>query len=293
MYRALQLRFSFLLATSLLVIASASGHSAQAAEKTCCVDEDIAAAFLLHWSYSREWPDAFPFTLADDQLEFVGAATNAGHHIVSIAWKAQVTSKVALQLVGDALAAENWRQLPDASRGSLSWRRGFISRQALAVSNNQQFCRGQDGLMSIQARDSDIGTVVSLTNQPIYNGKDCSDHLESQRQDPYDSTLTKYLPMLEMPENAPLPNGGSGTGGSSNDAHADILVKTDISESELIRFFEAQMIDQQWQLNSRFSGDSFSGSVWQRQIDGRTLSCLVTAQGARRGIKLRMQLDAL
>ena len=295
MYRAFQLRFSFLLATSLLVIASATGYSVQAAEESCCVDEDIAAVFLHKVSYSREWPEAFPFTLADDQLEFVAAATSGvGQGSLVVGLKSQLSIDATLQVLGAALSAADWRQVPTGASTQQWMSRGFISRQIRAVANNQQYCRAQDGVMSIRVRESTTGTVVSLSNYPIHSGQNCAEFIKSHQQDQNpEMGMQRYLPLLELPQGADADGRSSGSGGSTYDAHAGMTVKTEMSGTDLLRSFDAQMTDQQWQLDSRFNGSFLSGSVWQREVDGRTIGLVLTAINASRGLGLRMELSFL
>ena len=66
-----------------------------------------------------------------------------------------------------------------------------------------------------------------------------------------------------------------------------------MSGTDLLRSFDAQMTDQQWQLDSRFNGSFLSGSVWQREVDGRTIGLVLTAINASRGLGLRMELSFL
>jgi hypothetical protein len=52
---------------------------------TCCVDEDIAAAFPLYATFSRDWPTDFPLKLDIEGFEYIGSSQYDTASIQSVA----------------------------------------------------------------------------------------------------------------------------------------------------------------------------------------------------------------
>ena len=186
--------------------------------------------------------------------------------------------------------------MPDHNGIRVRYERGFIQHQPVVIGNNQQFCRDRDGVLSTQARQTDIGTVVTLSHRRDRARRDCAGMIAERRLQPsHTSGLMSFLPALALPETVKmaLDGRGSGSGGGSNDAHASTSVETDMSAAEIIFNFEPQMTTQQWTMDTRFQGSSASGHIWRRDADGLNLICIVTAFESDNGLRLRMHVEPL
>jgi len=81
---------------------------------TCCVDEDIAAAFVWHTTYSREWPDDLPLRLEPPGLEFIGSSVGHQGRQRSVAWKGAISPQATHELAVDLLLDQEWVAMPAA-----------------------------------------------------------------------------------------------------------------------------------------------------------------------------------
>lgn len=264
-----------------------------AAADTCCVDEDIAAAFLLHETYSRDWPSDFPLRVDIEGFEFIGSSQYTQASIQSVAWRTELNPQSSRDLVTEAILADDWLPMPRVDRMRINQERGFIPHQRRAIEDNQQFCRGRDGTLSVRARQSTVGTVVTLTHSDQNRARDCAAHMAAREiHQIHGAGIMNYLPTLMLPESIEA-HSGSGTGGGGDEARADMSVTTALSAAEVSFYFEPQMKEQQWTLESDFQGSKTSGHLWRRTVDGLELTCIVTAIESGNGLRLRMHVEAL
>ena len=264
------------------------------AADTCCVDEDIAAAFPLHATFSRDWPADFPLTFNFEELEFIGSRKYDEAPIQSVAWKSPLNPQSSRDLVTEVMLANDWIPMPSDDRMHPSSQRGFIPHQVRSTEDNQQFCRDRDGTLTVQARESTVGTVLTLTHNNDNRGRDCAGLMAAQTIAQSYSTMgfSAYLPVLTLPESIET-NAGGGSGSSGDEANASMSVTTDVSAAEVSFYFEPQMKAQQWILESDIHGRKVSGHVWRRIVDGLELICIVTAAESRNGLSLRMHVEGL
>lgn len=264
------------------------------AADTCCIDEDIAAAFLLHATFSRDWPGEFPVAVDLEEFEFVGTSRYEQAPILSVAWKSRLDPQSSRDLVTDAIVAQGWTYMPSNERMHMDNQRGFVPHQVRETRDNQQFCRDRDGTLSVSARESAIGTVLTLTHNSDNRGRDCAGMMAAQTigQSYGNMGFGAYLPTLTLPESIQARHGG-GVGSGGDEAHSSMKVTTDVSPAEVSYYFEPQMKAQQWTLESDIQGRSVSGHIWRRTVDGLDLVCIVTATESRNGLSLRMHVEAL
>lgn len=264
------------------------------AADTCCVDEDIAAAFLTHANFSRDWPGEFPVALDLEGFEFVGSSRYGQAANLAVAWKTDLDPQSSRELVTEAIAAQGWTSMPSHERADVRNQRGFIPHQIRETQDNQQFCRDRDGTLSVQARESTVGTVLTLTHHNDDSGRDCAGRMAAQtiRQSYSVMGFGVHLPTLTLPESIQAWHGG-GVGSGGDEAHSSMKVNTDVSAAEVSYYFEPQMKAQQWTLESDIQGGSVSGHIWRRTADGLDLVCIVTATETRNGLSLRMLVEGL
>lgn len=275
----------------LLLIISSAAHAGE----TCCVDPDIAAAFLQHYTYSREWPEGFPIDVQDPSLEFIGSSVGTFGMQTAVAWTSDLQPDAARQMVADALRKEMWRPIPQGERMQASFQRGFVSHKQMPVTDYQQYCRNQDGQATLVATASDIGTVVTLSHFANRGAQDCETMIRAQAGGHFfNRGLLGYLPVLKLPEALDLPPyAGNGIGGGSDEAHSSVSVGSAVAPETLMASFDGQMVEQGWHMDANFQGNATMGQVWLREIDGLKLACVVTAVlGDESNIRLRMHLEA-
>jgi hypothetical protein len=56
----------------------------------CCVHEDVAAAFLPHITYSREWPATFPLHIENPALVFIASSIGYQRKSTAVAWRSEM-----------------------------------------------------------------------------------------------------------------------------------------------------------------------------------------------------------
>ncbi|MEM9137635.1 MAG: hypothetical protein AAGB01_09850 [Cyanobacteria bacterium P01_F01_bin.42] len=264
------------------------------AEETCCIDDDMVAAFGQQITYSRSWPDSFPIDITSPSLDLVGSSVGYGGIQTTVAWRSKLDPPDARELVSGFLTRDDWQAMPQRGGPVRLYQHGFISSQQIRTSNNQQFCRGRDGQLTISARRTRIGIITSLAYTPNRGGLDCDDMIASHNNNQsYQLGLQKHLPALKLPESIKVsPYNGISMNSGSRDAHASLKLKTSFSSDELMATFKDQMVDQGWAMDAQFLGDTMQGHTWVKNADGLMLTCIVTATvGTANEINLRMHLE--
>ncbi|MEM9623729.1 MAG: hypothetical protein AAF993_18940 [Pseudomonadota bacterium] len=265
-------------------------------DESCCVDQDIAVAFLQHATYSRGWPSGFPIKFDSPNLELIGSSSSLGGQQIAVAWKSELSYQEVHQFIVDELTKERWLKIPHNNHISAMYARGFIPHQPVMIGNSNQFCRDRDGQLTMQARSTSIGTVVTLSHYTNPSPRNCMATIAAlSAQANLQSGLLKYLPALRLPESITTPQfPGSGSGGGSNDAHASVFLETDMPAENVLSSFEKQMNAQGWRMDADFQGTSTSGHTWRRDVDGLKLVCFVTAAASGNDkLRLRMHLEPL
>lgn len=264
------------------------------ASDTCCVDEDIAEAFLAYTTFSRDWPADFPLRFDFEGFEFIGSSTYPQAPLQLVAWKSELTPQSSLDLVRGALLENDWIPMPESDSMRSRSERGFIPHRVSSRQEYQGYCRGREGTLSVKARQSTIGTVVVLTHSRDNKGRDCAGMIAATRNTGlrHETGMAAYLPALMLPESIKT-NSGSGFGSSGYEAEASMSVTADVSAAEVSTYFESQMRSQQWTLESDIQGSKTSGHVWRRTVDGLNLVCIVLAIESEYRLRLKMQLEAL
>ena len=260
----------------------------------CCVDEDIAAAFPQVFNYSRDWPETFPIDITIEGFEYIASSRVRDYRYLAVAWKSEMNAQISRDLVTEVMLEKGWVSMPEENQRRTSRsERGFIPHQVKLTGNNQQFCRGRDGTLTVQARQSTIGTVVTLSHDNSNKSRDCAELMAKRNiHQSHSDGIMAYLPALSLPESIDT-NSGSGSGGGGEEAHASMSVTTNDSAADISFYFEPQMKAQQWVFDSDFQGSKASGHVWRRNVDGLELICIVTVIESGNGLSLRMRVEAL
>ena len=264
-------------------------------EPSCCVDEDIAAAFLPHVVYSRERLDHFPIHLSNDELRYIGSSWHPQGRYASVAWSSESAPNKVLSIAATSLLGADWQPIPQNDHMAAYFDRGFVAQSAIPVPNNQRYCKGKEGVLSAQVRNTEVGTVLVMSHHEVQPGQRCEDQLSpNQSLAILGRGLTQYLPRLALPESIVLPGiPGSGINGGGRDAHASLRLETDMSSSELVSVFESQMPDQGWIQDASFQGAKSGGHTWRKDVEDMTLICIVTVFSDGESALLRMHLEPL
>jgi len=227
-----------------------------------CVDDEFAAAFLgtgfqNRPVYSTELPDAFRDLRVPDTFELVGSETNA--FSLRAVYKTTENADSSLTTALDLLTKSGWRDLANIMA---MHQRGF---QTGMIPKTTQVCRDTEpGLLSITVNESTGQTYLSFSMANYAQGQTC-DALEA-RTSPLAGRGTnfwKFLPVLELPD--ATQSSGAGMGGGGNEYHSDVIVNTEMSRASLMSYLGDQIRDQGWVLDTSWSGNLSSGSVWSRK----------------------------
>ena len=280
---------------TVLILGAFSQPLVYSNESSCCVDEDIAAAFLPHAVYSREWLDHFPIHLSDDDLTYLGSSWHPQGRYGSVAWSTGSAPNEALSIATTSIIQSDWLPIPGNDQMSAYFDRGFVAQSAIPIPNNQRYCKGREGILSVQVRDTEVGTILVMSHHYMQPGQRCEDQLSpNQSLHILGRGLTQYLPRLALPESIVLPGmPGSGISGGGRDAHASLRLETDMSSSELVSVFESQMSDQGWAQDASFQGAKSGGHTWRKDVEDMTLICIVTVFSNEESVHLRMHLEPL
>jgi len=254
----------------------------------CCVEPDIAAAFMRNSYLSREFPPDFPdIPDVPDGFELIGSHQWFNRRQVTVAWRTDVSTESARNAIGQLLEHAGWLVL--TPRTQLS-RGGFVGQQLRRIQDFQSFCSDEHGQLKLDVWESSVGTTVSLTQYKQNNrATSCEDMINSFQQS--SSRMGLRLPTLQLPPEVTNDQSSSSSGGDA--AQAEATVVTDVRADEFLAHFDPQMRDQGWTYDTAFSGLEVSGSIWRRVIDNRTLICMLKVIDRGDSVKMKMTVDRI
>ncbi len=254
----------------------------------CCVEPDIAAAFMRNSYLSREFPPDFPdIPDVPDGFELIGSHQWFNRRQVTVAWRTDISTESARNAIGQLLEHAGWLVL--TSRTQLS-HGGFVGQQSRRIQDFQSFCSDEHGQLKLDAWESSVGTTVSLTQyRRDSRAPSCEDMINSIQRS--SSSLREYLPTLQLPPE--VTNDQSRSSGGGDEAHAEATVVTDVRADEFLAHFDPQMRDQGWIYDTAFSGLEVEGSIWRRVIDNRSLVCMLKVINRADSVKMRMTVDRI
>ncbi len=255
----------------------------------CCVEPDIAAAFMRNSYLSREFPPDFPnIPEVPDGFELIGSHQWFNRRQVTVAWRTDISTESARNAIGQLLEHAGWLVLTPRTQQPHG---GFVGQQQRRIQDFQSFCTDEHGQLNLDVWESSVGTTVSLMQyQRDSRAPSCEDMVNSLQR--YSSRgLTEYLPTLQLPSE--VTNDQSGSSGGGDEAHAEATVVTDVRADEFLAHFDPQMRDQGWTYDTAFSGLEVSGSIWRRVIDNRSLVCMLKVIDRGDSVKMKMTVDRI
>ncbi|MEM9388263.1 MAG: hypothetical protein AAGA68_24645 [Pseudomonadota bacterium] len=238
----------------------------------CCVDEDIADAFLPHLRFSRELPAELDVIGAlPREFAFIGAQEmNLSNPSYTAAWRSELAEDETYEVVDSILVNDGWRPLPN-ERSYTSY--GFVAhddrRGQLTLTRG--YCRDDRGrTLWLQAKARDAQSLAMITSSSL-NGTTCEAHMRSQSESQRrNGDIYRVLPRLVMPKEAPIRGSGSGGSGHGVTIHAQTIAGGAVTLDGLLDHFAPQLRRQGWALDTTFRGTRSGGSIWTRQ-DGDDL----------------------
>ncbi len=265
------------------------------ADDACCIDADMATAFMANTQLSRDWPKRFPVRLNVPSAEFIGSSSSFGGRASSVAWRSDSKSSAVRQSVAEQLLSEDWEPMNlGGAQPSPRGQRGFIPHKPVYIfSDTSSFCLDGAGTLTLTSRDTDIGAIVTLSHSAQNRTLDCGAARVLRDRMIAHGGIIDRLPSLRLPETVESDRAvGSGVSGGGDSAASQLDVRTQLSTADLLAGFEAQMIKQGWQLETEYQSARLAGSVWLQTIDGLQLACTLSAV-ARSAKRMLLRMEVL
>ena len=258
----------FLFSILFLFAATASAQD----DLLACVDPDVRAGLLRGifeetTVVSRDFPEFLSGLGPSDELEFIGSSVAPFETVA--AYKTGLATGDAFGTVAGMLGEAGWRVIETQGRFS----GGFLT-SAQPTPQFGTFCRDEQELHAMAA-EVEGTTYVQLSIWPDVGPGPCEEipgDLDSFAFPPTgESGLYEHMPTLVMPEEATVlnPYGGYLIGaGEFPSIGTEIEVETDLSAQAMVEHYGLQLEDQGWRLDTAWSGEYSSGSVWARSPEG-------------------------
>ena len=241
-----------------------------------CVDPDVRAGLLPGMTeettlVSRSFPEFLSGLGPSGELEFIGSSVAPFETVA--AFKTGLPTGEAFGIAAGMLGEAGWRSVEIQAPVS----GGFVTSAQPPLQFGTS-CRDEQALHAIAA-EVEGTTYVRLSLWPDVGPGPCEEipgGLDSFSFPPTgESDLYELMPTLVMPVQATVlnPYGGYiiGAGefpGTGRSIGTEIELETDLSGQSLLEHYAQQLEDQGWRLDTAWSGESSSGSVWTRAPDG-------------------------
>ncbi|MEO0424218.1 MAG: hypothetical protein AAF184_17905 [Pseudomonadota bacterium] len=257
----------------LALFATSLMSASPAGADTCCVDADMAEAFLPHFRLFREVPSEYPpMPGVPDEFDYVGGRENTHHHrSITLAWRSEQSLEQAFLAMGETVQSNGWRLLPE-SREHRGF--GFVDhRDASPVpSQGATYCRDEiDTRLHLMGQEREGRVYVLLSSSKSTNELTCDQQMLEQAGQSVRSqnsrSYIRMLPRLALPEGVPVIGRGSSGGGDGYTMRARTAPNATTNMDELVDYFEPQLIQQGWQRDTTYRGGVAAGSVWTRRVD--------------------------
>jgi hypothetical protein len=229
--------------------------SAIASDPLDCVDTGFVRAFFgghgsTPVSYSTEIPEDFEVRDVPAEMKLVGSRNEKT--ATTVIYSANQPVRDAYSGLADALSEQGWEDITYARTPS---RRGFQSADHIVVA---EYCRDNDDTnLAVVVSDRSGQTLVSLEQ---YEQKTLLGCLRLVREKGRD--LRDRLPILAPPDGAKTSNVRKITNGHEISTSVD--VSAGLGHHELLGYFGDQIQDQNWAIQTAWTSDLSSGSVWTR-----------------------------
>lgn len=224
-----------------------------------CVDPDIANTLLgmpgeSHVEIVRQIPAGYADFDLPKGLVLIGS--RQGQHMTIISFKSAATVSKTKAVVVDMLEQADWQKHEQAGYGLVG---GFQNPQASNRNQALTFCHETYGFMNVSvSKNSADSTYVLLTGRTQREIGQCD--IMRMGMQGYSNVRSK-LPVLDIPEGARASGVGGGASGY-NQATSRMQLETTLSAAELMSFFGAQLVNQDWGSEGQWVGQRVSGSGW-------------------------------
>lgn len=226
-----------------------------------CVDPDVAYTLLGNpgegaIQISRQWPKQFPPVVVPDDFRLIGSRIS--RHYTLISFKSPIALKDTKLNIEATMRASEW-QLPKPVRPGPA--AGFQSSQNSPIRNSTAFCHDDHGYVTAMFSQASEGssyiTLLGSTQQTNFRCGGIESMMRSHFNPP------AAMPLLSLPEGA---TGNSLAGGLIRSSGGITSTQTQLDSSkssgELLDFFGAQLVNQEWSEEGSWIGSRVSGSAW-------------------------------
>lgn len=199
--------------------------------------------------YIASIPKDVPYDLpAPDDARTIGSITG-GWVDYLLMFDTGLDINAIHEFYAQALADKGWQEAPINQGGG-----GFVSQS----NQYQGFCQ-EDGkaYLSIETPSiSEAKTAIRLSLDTSPDSYMCNPDNPNQG-----ISHENLIPQLKAPEGALVQGGGSG--GSDKDAEISASIKSDLSSTELVEFYNEQLLAAGWEMQNTSSGDGAAWSNWR------------------------------
>jgi len=270
-------RFAFLLFLApTLVIAS---------DPLECLDPKFVRAFFSGSSsspasYSTEAPKHFEVRELPSDMKLIGSRNEK--YATTVIFRTDQGVRDAYSELADFLSKQGWEDITYDRSPS---RRGL---QSAGQSQVAEYCRDiDDKNLAVIVSDRFGQTLVSLEQ---YDRKTLRGCLATERE--RRRNLLDRLPILNPPDGATSSNSVIGRNGHAVSTGID--VSASIGRDKLLKFLEDQTQDQNWVLQTRWSSDLSSGSVWSQNTaeQGILIGTLHVYDAGSSPVRVQFSIDS-
>ncbi|PCI76304.1 MAG: hypothetical protein COB20_11005 [SAR86 cluster bacterium] len=242
----------------------------------------------------------FPAFTVPDDFSVVGSVID--NYNVRAVLSTNLSREQGMQSLIAAFEQENWQEFPEMRpRASDS---GFVASAPAITNIATALCHDEIGRLSISSTERGSSNYFAIGRYNLFGNpqRSCANQIAQQEQAMaqmgFSGGVRQYMPRMEVPESENIQPRGAFIGGSSssgnNTAETDINLKSDLGIGELYTHFAAQIIEQDWVIDSEVVGERSASGTWTKsptadlELVG-TLSVLETSNG---NYELRFRLRA-
>lgn len=224
-------------------------------------------------------PEGFPEFNLPEGVDVAGSLDQNSR--IQVILRSELDPETFEQSVREELLGRGWTELVSPRPPNRQF--GFVPNNIPAgFQFPRQLCHDRYGNISVNARgEAGIYHRLSLDwNRNSFGQQLSCEEQNQQRQGQFNPVmrtqfgLNQYLPVLELPEEDRgsrfRPSFGSGTSGSGDALTARSPLVIDWSMDEIIRWFSGQLMEQGWEQDAGWTGDTSAGSTWLKTVEDST-----------------------
>lgn len=245
----------------LLIVVLSYLHPAALADNAIdCVDPDIARTLIGSpgeggVQISRELPERFPPVAVPETFTLIGSRASPMFSLV--AFKSSLSLADAKSNIESSMSGSAWQRLEFNQHRATG---GFQAPPASGspIRDAANFCHDDYGRITAMFSESASTTYVTLMATRQRSRQQC----DNPQQRMFMSGVNVVeMPVLTLPEGINASQMGR-ISSSGDNASTSIQLDTERKPSELLQFFGAQLVAQDWLEEAEWIGEYVSGSAW-------------------------------